>query len=124
MTWRESSERCSHCFKSLLLKFFVGTDKRIPLLDPRFLFTGFFETVAIIISHAFVSHWPVSCQYMQGCSAPYADRDCLNRKHYGKLFETCDIDRSVVKLIIDEKKLKFVVVISFESLWLHVFTIS
>lgn len=41
-------------FKQLLIKFFVGDKELVPQLDPKILFTGFFETVGRIISHAFV----------------------------------------------------------------------
>ena len=49
-------------FKTLAGMYFVGSKEMIPQLDPRILFTGFYETVGRIISHCFVltGFFPIS----------------------------------------------------------------
>lgn len=49
-------------FKTLASLYFVGAKEMIPQLDPRILFTGFYETVGRIISHCFVltGFFPIS----------------------------------------------------------------
>ena len=49
-------------FKTLASIHYVGANEMIPEMDPRMLFTGFYETFGRIISHCFVltGFFPVS----------------------------------------------------------------
>ena len=103
-------------FKSLLMKFFVGNSEMVPQLDPRILFTGFYETVGRIISHAFVlvGMFPVGISKAAWhlILTGTVSTDNIMRSFLEHITER---EKRVVKKVIDGERLNDIEALSFLS---------